>query len=58
MVSLVSEFFKFFSDGRHQLCNFYGSTEVMGDVTYYVMSSVQQVKHMEKVPIGKFRLLN
>lgn len=50
-VSLAEEFFDYFSDGEHKLCNFYGSTEVMGDVTYYTVTGVNQLSQ-EKVPIG------
>ena len=39
-------------EGVHQLCNFYGSTEVMGDVTYFVCESRKQLEGYEKVPIG------
>ncbi|XP_025833499.1 uncharacterized protein LOC108741169 isoform X2 [Agrilus planipennis] len=50
--SLAEEFFAYFTKGDHKLCNFYGSTEVMGDVTYHVMSNLDQVKQYDKVPIG------
>lgn len=50
--SLAEEFFKYFPDNEYQLCNFYGSTEIMGDVTYHVMSNRQQLKNQDKVPIG------
>jgi hypothetical protein len=35
------------------LCNFYGSTEVMGDVTYHVVRSASEIKESDKVPIGQ-----
>lgn len=50
--SLAAEFFKYFHDGTHRLCNFYGCTEVMGDVTYYVCENIEQVADLTKVPIG------
>ncbi|XP_077302857.1 nonribosomal peptide synthetase ebony [Arctopsyche grandis] len=52
-VSLAKEFFQYFSakDG-HVLCNFYGSTEVMGDVTYYSIKGDESLEGFEKVPIG------
>lgn len=50
--SLATEFFKYFHDGTHRLCNFYGCTEVMGDVTYYVCQNIEQVAGLTKVPIG------
>nr|CAD7434172.1 unnamed protein product [Timema monikensis] len=49
---LAREFFQQFPDGSHVLCNFYGSTEVMGDVTYHVMASSQDITQDGKVPIG------
>uniref|UniRef100_A0A182S6R2 AMP-dependent synthetase/ligase domain-containing protein n=1 Tax=Anopheles maculatus TaxID=74869 RepID=A0A182S6R2_9DIPT len=51
-ISLAREFFDYFQEGVHQLCNFYGSTEVMGDVTYFVCESKKQLEGYEKVPIG------
>lgn len=51
-VSLAEEFFQYFPENSHQLCNFYGSTEVMGDVTYHIISNAHQLRHQEKVPIG------
>jgi acyl-coenzyme A synthetase/AMP-(fatty) acid ligase len=50
---LAHDFFAHFDSGDHMLCNFYGSTEVMGDVTYHVMRSAAEVKESAKVPIGK-----
>lgn len=52
VTSLAEEFFKYFPENEHKLCNFYGSTEVMGDVTYHVISNPGQLKHQDKVPIG------
>ncbi|XP_050082455.1 mycosubtilin synthase subunit C [Anopheles aquasalis] len=51
-ISLAREFFDYFQEGVHQLCNFYGSTEVMGDVTYFACESKRQLESYEKVPIG------
>uniref|UniRef100_A0A182JJ91 AMP-dependent synthetase/ligase domain-containing protein n=1 Tax=Anopheles atroparvus TaxID=41427 RepID=A0A182JJ91_ANOAO len=51
-ISLAREFFDYFEEGVHELCNFYGSTEVMGDVTYFVCESKSQLENYEKVPIG------
>ncbi|CAG0895335.1 unnamed protein product [Darwinula stevensoni] len=51
----VIDFFDLFPDG-HTLCNFYGSTEVMGDVTYEVFRSRQEAlvkTHTGKVSIGR-----
>ncbi|KAJ8715460.1 hypothetical protein PYW07_009942 [Mythimna separata] len=50
---LAAQFFKTF--GNHngfKLANFYGSTEVMGDVTYYVLESASQVDIHPTIPIG------
>jgi len=38
-MTLIEQFFKFFPTA--QLCNFYGSTEVMGDVTFETFSSLE-----------------
>ncbi|KAJ8940685.1 hypothetical protein NQ318_017735 [Aromia moschata] len=51
-VSLAQEFFEFFPENEHQLCNFYGSTEIMGDVTYHVITGLEQLRNQDKVPIG------
>lgn len=49
--SLVEEFFTYFPENEHVLCNFYGSTEIMGDVTYHI-TSVESNKAIGRVPIG------
>lgn len=52
-VSLADQFFAIFGDDDKILANFYGSTEIMGDVTYHLLSKRSQLQEMEKVPIGK-----
>lgn len=49
---LAESFFDYFKEGTHVLCNFYGSTEIMGDVTYFICESKAQMKSFDKVPIG------
>lgn len=51
-MSLATEFFDYFEEGKHVLCNFYGSTEIMGDVTYFVCETKKQLDYFEKIPIG------
>jgi non-ribosomal peptide synthetase component F len=51
-LQLSREFFDYFEEGTHILCNFYGSTEVMGDVTYFVCESKKQLDNIDRVPIG------
>lgn len=51
-LSLAKEFFDYFQEGIHTLYNFYGSTEVMGDVTYFSCSKKKQLEALERVPIG------
>ena len=51
-ITLSKEFYDYFEEGTHVLCNFYGSTEVMGDVTYFVCESKKQLDSLERVPIG------
>ena len=51
---LLLEFYQVFPEGT-KICNFYGSTEVMGDVTYAEFESRTEVKDSlldNKVPIG------
>ncbi len=36
---LLFDFFAYFDSGTHRVCNLYGSTETMGDVTYSVFES-------------------
>ncbi|XP_018371553.1 PREDICTED: mycosubtilin synthase subunit C-like [Trachymyrmex cornetzi] len=52
-VVLVDQFFATFNSEDKILANFYGSTEVTADVTYYLLSKRTQLQGMEKVPIGK-----
>lgn len=49
---LATEFFDYFVEGQHVLCNFYGSTEITGDVSYFVCTSKRQLAVFDKVPIG------
>ncbi|XP_015117736.1 uncharacterized protein LOC107041628 [Diachasma alloeum] len=51
--SLAQKFFTKFSTFKHTLANFYGSTEVMGDVTYHLLNEPSQLKDIQKVPIGR-----
>ncbi|XP_076759929.1 nonribosomal peptide synthetase ebony [Xylocopa sonorina] len=52
-VSLADQFFATFENDDKILANFYGSTEVMGDVTYHLLNNRRQLQSTEKVPIGK-----
>ncbi|XP_017887731.1 uncharacterized protein LOC108629509 [Ceratina calcarata] len=52
-VSLAEQFFVTFDNGEKILANFYGSTEIMGDVAYYLLNDRRQLQSAEKVPIGK-----
>lgn len=55
---LAAQFFKFFGDQNgYKLANFYGSTEVMGDVTYYVLEKMQQLDMFPTIPIGELFIL-
>ncbi|XP_063980695.1 beta-alanyl-bioamine nonribosomal peptide synthetase ebony [Diachasmimorpha longicaudata] len=51
--SLAQQFLTRFSKFKHTLANFYGSTEVMGDVTYHLLNEESQLKDIQKVPIGR-----
>lgn len=48
---LVNHFFKYFSDGSHSICNFYGATEDIGDVTYFICDPNDE--ESSSIPIGK-----
>jgi len=52
-VALASSFFDYFDEGVHRLYNFYGSTEVMGDVTFFACESKKQLSLYDNVPIGE-----
>ncbi|OAD52131.1 Tyrocidine synthase 3 [Eufriesea mexicana] len=52
-VSLADQFFATFENDNKTLANFYGSTEIMGDVTYHLLNNRNQLQLLEKVPIGK-----
>ncbi|CAG9794864.1 unnamed protein product [Diatraea saccharalis] len=50
---LTLKFFQYFGDhSGYKLANFYGSTEVMGDVTYYVLENSEQLDIHNTIPIG------
>lgn len=51
-LTLACEFFDYFEEEKYILCNFYGSTEVMGDVTYFICESKKQLNALQKIPIG------
>ncbi|XP_073963377.1 nonribosomal peptide synthetase ebony [Choristoneura fumiferana] len=50
---LAAQFFQYFGDhSGYKLANFYGSTEVMGDVTFHVLENAGQVEMYNTIPIG------
>lgn len=51
-VTLAMEFYDHFAENEYLLCNFYGSTEIMGDVTYFVCRGKEQLHNYQNVPIG------
>lgn len=51
---LVQEFFNWFSVNEKTIANFYGSTEIMGDVTYYLITKDDPYLEEGKIPIGKY----
>ncbi|KAF5292447.1 hypothetical protein FQA39_LY13994 [Lamprigera yunnana] len=52
VTTLVKDFYAYFSVEEHKLCNFYGSTEIMGDVTYHVIRDPEKLNTEDKIPIG------
>lgn len=50
--ALATEFYDYFPESEYFLCNFYGSTEIMGDVTYFVCEGKEQLRNYANVPIG------
>lgn len=55
-ISLADQFFTTFENDSKILANFYGSTEIMGDVTYHLLTNRKQLQSAEKVPIGKWKI--
>lgn len=51
-VTLAMEFYDYFPENEYSLCNYYGSTEIMGDVTYFVCNEKEQLRNYTNVPIG------
>lgn len=52
---LAGQFFQYFGDNEgYKLANFYGSTEVMGDVTFYVLERSEQLDVHPTIPIGEY----
>lgn len=49
----MNEFFDHFPENDYSLCNFYGSTELSCDVTYFVYNGKDNIRNYTKVPIGK-----
>ena len=49
--SLARKFFQRFQNEKI-LCNFYGSTEIMGDVSYYEIRTERDLETGQTVPIG------
>ncbi|KAL0860782.1 hypothetical protein ABMA27_009326 [Loxostege sticticalis] len=51
---LAVKFFQYFGDqDGFKLGNFYGSTEVMGDVTFYMLEKSEQLHLHPTIPIGE-----
>lgn len=51
--SLVKNFFTWFDNDDKTIANLYGSTEVMGDVTFYLVESHDEYLKENVIPIGK-----
>jgi non-ribosomal peptide synthetase component F len=49
----VQYFFDYFDKGHHVLVNTYGCTEVCGDISWFEIRSLKQIKTFEKVPLGQ-----
>lgn len=49
---LAKKFFRYFRDGMHRLCNFYGSIETMGTACFYVCEDIKELEGLSDVPIG------
>ena len=49
---LAQKFYQFFKPGDHILLNFYGSTEVMGDVLYHAVTP-EETLTTDKIHIGR-----
>jgi non-ribosomal peptide synthetase component F len=51
-IKLAKEFFDYFDKQTASLVNFYGCTEICGDVVWFELQSKQQVESLVKVPLG------
>lgn len=51
-LALANEFYDYFPENEYLLCNFYGSSEITGDVTYFICRGKNQLRNHTKVPIG------
>jgi non-ribosomal peptide synthetase component F len=49
----VEYFFGYFDKGHHVLVNTYGCTEVCGDISWFEIRSLKQIKMFEKVSLGQ-----
>lgn len=57
-LELLRRFFRFY---KNRICNFYGSTEVTGDVTAITFNNFEEVEKVQlknKVPLGSSNLLS
>ncbi|KAG4078429.1 hypothetical protein HA402_013140 [Bradysia odoriphaga] len=48
----AKKFFRYFRDGMHLLCNFYGCTETVGTASYFVCEDIKELEGVSNVPIG------
>ena len=51
-IQFATEFFDYFKGGKNILVNFYGCTETSCEVLFYELVSEQQVKALNRIPIG------
>lgn len=52
-LSLVKEFYNFFTEERHTITNFYGTTEMSGDDIYFICQGKAHINRLENLPIGR-----
>ncbi|KAJ8666518.1 hypothetical protein QAD02_008180 [Eretmocerus hayati] len=52
--TLAVMFFNWFKGQKKILANFYGSTEVMGDVSYYFVEEYDHMLEGSSIPIGEY----
>lgn len=49
---LCLDFYEYFDESTHVICNLFGTTESGGDFLYYIIEGKKHVLSLDKIPIG------